>query len=188
MVRSPCGPRRISEKNEIMATQTMGVMSTPATGGITLRVPLRMGSVGQAAMLYGKALRSYLEQKEWVKISCIAWMRRAGVGEAYLGNQERIVRKRKSSVKIVNKGPSTSLVGPTQLTSDAPTAGTRAKLALAPSNHAWAEAWAVVGVCRVGGCTGALPTCGGGSRSAAQTANESKSEVGRSIRKRAADA
>ncbi len=57
IVKSPCGPRRISLKKEMMATHTMGVMSTPATGGITWRVTLRMGSVGHAAMFHGGSLR-----------------------------------------------------------------------------------------------------------------------------------
>jgi hypothetical protein len=38
MVSSPCGPSRISEKKEIIATHTMGMMSTPATGGMNLKM------------------------------------------------------------------------------------------------------------------------------------------------------
>merc|ERR1740117_2664596 len=79
---------RISERKERKATHTMGLMSTPATGGMRRRVGLRMGSVGQAAMFHGSTLRSYL------------------------GNQERTTRKRKSTVKIESSGPTTALVVP----------------------------------------------------------------------------
>ena len=64
---------RISERKERKATQTMGLMSTPATGGMRRRVGLRMGSVGHAAMFHGSTLRSYLMRA------------RAGLGEARAG-------------------------------------------------------------------------------------------------------
>ena len=54
---------RASEKKEITATHTIGVMSTPATGGMRRRVARSSGSVGQAATLYGKALRLYLRAR-----------------------------------------------------------------------------------------------------------------------------
>eukprot|EP00965_Chrysotila_dentata_P256088 6212425-Pleurochrysis_carterae.AAC.15 len=51
MVSRPCGPRRISLRKLRIATHTIGVMSTPATGGMTERVPFSSGSVGHAATL-----------------------------------------------------------------------------------------------------------------------------------------
>lgn len=198
MVRSPCGPSRISEKKEMIATHTIGVMSTPATGGMNLRVPLRIVSVGHAAMLYGKAFRSYLADRCGVsergeadggegvaapprRRSCAC---ASGAGGAHFGNQERTVRKRKRSVKMVKTGLSTNLAGPTQLTSPAPAIGTSDMAAAAPSSHVSAvanggsaaegrSAWQDRAGCGAGAravLTGL--TALGGSRTAAQSESE----------------
>ena len=53
MVSRPCGPIRISLMKLRMLTQMIGLISTPATGGTTLRVGFSSGSVGAATMLHG---------------------------------------------------------------------------------------------------------------------------------------
>ena len=42
----PCFPNKISLKNEITPTQTIGETSTPPTGGIAVLVGFNKGSVG----------------------------------------------------------------------------------------------------------------------------------------------
>ena len=56
--RIPWGPSRISLKNERSATHTIGDTSTPARGGITLRVAASSGSVGVKVSDHGNCLPS----------------------------------------------------------------------------------------------------------------------------------
>merc|ERR1719316_2024347 len=95
MESKPCGPTKISLIKLKIPTHTSGEMSTPATGGTTLRVTLSTGSVGFATRLHGSTVRSYL------------------------GNQESATRKRKSTVPIVRTLPSATFVGPTHHTAEA---------------------------------------------------------------------
>ena len=94
------------------AQRTIGVMSTPATGGMTLRVALSSGSVGMATMLHGRVLRSYL------------------------GNQERTTRMRKAMVKSVSVGPRKNLIGATHDTSPAAAGSTTDTRATTPASAA----------------------------------------------------
>lgn len=54
-VKSPCCPSKISFKNEKIANQTMGVMSTPKAGGITPRMDRSSNSVGHTTRLKGNS-------------------------------------------------------------------------------------------------------------------------------------
>ena len=73
-----------------MPTQMSGLTSTPATGGTSARVGLRIGSVGHAAMFHGSSFK------------------------LYFGNHESTTRIRKSTVPTESAGPSAAFVGPTQ--------------------------------------------------------------------------
>ena len=141
------------------AQRTIGVMSTPATGGMTLRVALSSGSVGMATMLHGRVLRSYL------------------------GNQERTTRMRKAIVKSVSGGPRKNLIGATHDTSPAAAGSTTDTRATTPASAAavcGSDSSGNSGLARSGGCGADLPAASVGgagrgepSRSAADSASSS---------------
>ena len=64
IVNKPCCPKRISLKNVNIASQTIGVISTPKAGGTDPLISLNNGSVGQATILYGGSLRLALGYHE----------------------------------------------------------------------------------------------------------------------------
>jgi len=143
MVRMPCGPHRISLKKLRSETQTIGLISTPATGGISLRVGLSSGSVGMATMFHGGSLRSYV------------------------GNHERTTRSKKKMVPMDRRGLSTSFVGAIQGAAAAE-AGSTLESSTAPARSAKASPLRRAGseeaVNGGGGVTGA--TIGAHDRSA----------------------
>lgn len=57
-VNRPCWPRKISCRNVLIASQTIGLTSTPKAGGTRERVGRRSHSVGRTMKEKGGELRS----------------------------------------------------------------------------------------------------------------------------------
>jgi len=85
MDSKPCCPSSSSRTKLKIPIHTIGVISTPPKGGISLRTGIKNGSVGQATRLYGSLFR------------------------LISGYHDRTIRKINSKIMTPNRGPRTQV-------------------------------------------------------------------------------